>query len=270
MALQRIPRQRQRGVVTNDRWGAGCLCQHGGFFTCADRYAPGTLQPHKYEGCFTVDRHSWGYRREARIEDFLSTTKILHLLVSVVATDGNFLLNVGPDHLGIIHPIFEERLRQIGAWLDVNGEAIYATRPWERAQTDPAASGVVWYTTPGKAQSTINSSSSGVFAILLEWPEEQHAHEKDEAPVLLHLASPRVPAPATATAVSRSRWRGLRPSDMGTGEEPTVSLLGYGDPLVPWREAEDGGIVLNLSQLTRKASIPKREWAWVFVLERFA
>jgi len=30
-------------VVTNDRWGAGTTCRHGGYFTCHDRYNPGQL-----------------------------------------------------------------------------------------------------------------------------------------------------------------------------------------------------------------------------------
>jgi len=28
-------------VVTNDRWGSGIACHHGGYFTCNDRYNPG-------------------------------------------------------------------------------------------------------------------------------------------------------------------------------------------------------------------------------------
>ena len=34
-------------VVTNDRWGDGTTCHHGGYYTCQDRYNPGQL----YEFC---------------------------------------------------------------------------------------------------------------------------------------------------------------------------------------------------------------------------
>ena len=48
----------------------------------------------------------------------------------VPSTGGNMLMNVGPTSDGRIAPIFEERLRETGAWLDVNGESIYSTVPW--------------------------------------------------------------------------------------------------------------------------------------------
>lgn len=47
-----------------------------------------------------------------------------------VSYGGNYLLNVGPTKEGLIAPIFQERLLALGKWLQVNGEAIYESKPW--------------------------------------------------------------------------------------------------------------------------------------------
>jgi alpha-L-fucosidase len=101
-------------AVWNDRWGTDTLCKHGGFITCRDRYNPGILLPKKWENAFTIDRTSWGLNRNASFSDYLTVKDLVHLMIQVVAFNGNFLLNAGPAADGTIHPIFVDRLLGIG------------------------------------------------------------------------------------------------------------------------------------------------------------
>lgn len=52
------------------------------------------------------------------------------------------LINVGPTKDGIIAPIYEERLHQLGSWMRVNGEAIYKSKPWTVCQNDTLTPGI--------------------------------------------------------------------------------------------------------------------------------
>ncbi|XP_033222211.1 alpha-L-fucosidase-like [Belonocnema kinseyi] len=161
-------------VVVNDRWGINIPCHHGDFYTCKDRYNPAVLQPHKWENAMTIDRKSWGFRRNADLKDYMSVQELIRELVVTVSCNGNLLMNVGPTKDGIIIPIFEERLRGMGAWLAVNGEAIYKTKPWN-VQND-TLSGDVWYTQ--------SKDGKKLYAILLSWSKNN----------LLGLAAVKIPA----------------------------------------------------------------------------
>ncbi|XP_052093375.1 alpha-L-fucosidase-like isoform X2 [Mytilus californianus] len=151
-------------VVTNDRWGSGVMCKHGGYFTCMDRYNPGKLQTRKWENAMTIDSQSWGYRRNANLSDYLAIEQLIDTIVETISCGGNILVNVGPSHDGVIKPIFQERLSQMGEWLKVNGEAIYSSVPW-KFQNDTVTP-KVWYT------AHITDTVKTVYAILLRWPEK--------------------------------------------------------------------------------------------------
>lgn len=149
-------------VVTNDRWGEGIICHHGGFMTCSDRYNPGVLQKRKWENAMTIDKYSWGFRREAKLEDFYTIEDLIALVIKTVSCGGNILINIGPTHDGRIVPIYEERLRQLGAWLSVNGEGIYQSKPW--TYQNDSVTPDIWYTSK-KTESSIN-----VYVFVIKWP----------------------------------------------------------------------------------------------------
>ena len=100
-----------------------------------------------------------------KLSDVYSIEELVKELTITVSCGGNLLMNVGPNKDGVIVPIFEERLRQLGEWLAVNGEAIYSTNPWTH-QNDSSNSDV-WYTSkvsPGEGRV--------VYGVLLQWPQD--------------------------------------------------------------------------------------------------
>ena len=75
-----------------------------------------------WESCMTMNDH-WGYCRGDR--NWKTTTQLIHNLTACGSGGGNYLLNVGPRPDGTIPPDSVRRLKEIGAWMKVNGESIY-------------------------------------------------------------------------------------------------------------------------------------------------
>ena len=76
---------------------------------------------------------SYGYNKTEKEGDYLSSKDLIKMLVDIVSKNGNLLLNVGPMPDGTIPEVQKEVLIGMGKWLKINGEGIYGTRPWERA-----------------------------------------------------------------------------------------------------------------------------------------
>ena len=89
-----------------------------------------------WETCMTMNG-TWGYRTNDN--KWKTPETLIRNLCDIASKGGNYLLNVGPDALGQIPQPSIERLKAVGAWMKLNGEAIYATKaspigtiPWGR------------------------------------------------------------------------------------------------------------------------------------------
>ncbi|HYK48904.1 MAG TPA: alpha-L-fucosidase [Terriglobales bacterium] len=86
----------------------------------------------KWEECRGLGR-SFGYNRAEGEAETIAPDELIYLLVDIVSKNGNLLLDVGPEADGTIPPVQMERLLALGAWMRLNGEALYGTHPWNRA-----------------------------------------------------------------------------------------------------------------------------------------
>ncbi len=108
-------------LITNNRLGGG----YEGDTETPEQFVPATGFPGRHwEVCMTMN-DTWGYK--STDHNWKSTETLLQTLVDIVSKGGNYLLNVGPTSEGLIPEPSIERLKEIGDWMDVNGESIYGT-----------------------------------------------------------------------------------------------------------------------------------------------
>jgi alpha-L-fucosidase len=124
----------QPNIIINNRVGAGRSGMEGftkegefaGDFGTPEQQIPATGLPGvDWETCMTMNDH-WGYNKHN--QKWKPTEQLIRMLAVIASTGGNYLLNVGPTAEGLFPPASIERLREIGQWMKVNGEAIYATQ----------------------------------------------------------------------------------------------------------------------------------------------
>jgi alpha-L-fucosidase len=163
----------------NDRWGKETRGKHGGFYTTEyglvhdQEGVAGSNKP--WEECRGIGT-SFGYNQIETPANYSTSDALIELLVSTVAAGGNLLLDVGPTADGRIPALMQQRLLDMGAWLEVNGEAIYETSTWEGTPKiqDKAS---VYYTRKG----------NDLYVLTTQWPEQALSVEGIKRPEKVQL-----------------------------------------------------------------------------------
>ncbi len=169
-----------------------------GDFSTPEQHIPPTGLDYDWEVCMTMNT-SWGYKWYD--ENWKSSEELIKMLVDIASKGGNFLLNVGPTAEGEFPEASVERLKEIGSWMQLNGESIYGTSaspffklPWGRCTVKKVRGGTNLYLHvfdwPKTGLLTVPGFKGRVNDVyLLSNPKQHFAWKFDENNLNIHAPS---------------------------------------------------------------------------------
>ena len=127
--LVNLVRRLQPNALVNSRVGNGM----GDYTTLGDNQVPRVKHSGLWEAIDTTN-NTWGHT--VTDTNWKSATELVHRLISTTARGGSYMINMGPTGAGSFSAIPKEAMREVGAWLKINGPSIYGTAasPWSTAQ----------------------------------------------------------------------------------------------------------------------------------------
>ena len=195
----------QKATITNDRLGD----DYPGDYKTFERHLPQRAPIGKdWEVCMPISG-SWGYK--IGDNDFKSTGKLLRNLSTIASMGGNYLLNVSPTGEGTLLPPAIERLQQVGKWMDVNSESIYATSAGPFADLD-------WGRCTMKKQA---DGKTSLYLHVFNWPEDG----KLQVPGLKNSVEQALLLDGGANLETASSEKGVTITLPASAPDPHVSVV---------------------------------------------
>ncbi len=131
-------------------------------------------KPYFWQTDTAAARNSWCYTNN---QEYKTAEEIVRNLVDIVSKNGTLLLNIGPKADGTIPDSDKAILKQIGKWLQANGEAIYGTHYWRYSGEGPTIVSEGQFTDQAAVEFTqedIRFTVKGdkLYATVLSYPED--------------------------------------------------------------------------------------------------
>ena len=182
-AIAAMARKAQPGLLVVDR------TVHGEYenYQTPEQKIPATQLQYPWESCITLG-HAWGFVPN---DQFKTSAKVIHSLIEIVAKGGSMLLGIGPKADGTFPDEAIARLKEIGKWLNKNGEAIYNTRITSKYQD-------------GATYFTKNSKTGKMYALMC-LPENSSVPKQVEWTQNLPVAKTKITLLQTGTIVKWAR-----------------------------------------------------------------
>lgn len=136
------------------------------------------IRPMVWQNDTSVSKNSWFHVANP---EYRTPESLVGDLVDIVSKNGVLLLNVGPQADGSIPEQEQAILRDIGAWLSVNGAAIYGTRPWKVFGEGPTRVESGSFSDTKRLPFTardirFTTKGATLYAIVLAWPDDGHVN----------------------------------------------------------------------------------------------
>lgn len=159
-------------VVVNTKFGYGDNIQ----VFDIERGKNDDIREYPWQTDTSIGKVFWFFMEKE--DDLKTPNKLIDDLVDIVSKNGNLLLNVGPRADGSIPEKQQKVLHEIGNWLNINGEAIYGTRPWVKFGEGPHDAPFGYMSDNDETPFTANdfrftTKGDTLYAIAMDWPDKE-------------------------------------------------------------------------------------------------